>query len=84
MPGGEARLGYRVVVSVASSSHRYCDAGLGTAGPERPRGVLGGFNRSSQHLRVKEVCDESKEGSSVGSCVEACDAVAWSTPGLAA
>ena len=47
-------------------------------------GFMGGFNRSSQHLRVKEVCDESKEGSSVGSCVEACDAVAWSTPGLAA
>ena len=48
------------------------------------RGSQGGFNWWSQHLRVKEVCDESKEGSSVGSCVEACDAVAWSTPGLAA
>ena len=61
-----------------------------TADPDRrlvhhsDAGSQGGFNRSSQHLRVKEVCDESKEGSSVGSCVEACDAVAWSTPGLAA
>ena len=48
------------------------------------RGSQGGFNWWSQHLRVKEVCDESKEGSSVGSCVEACDAVAWSSAGLAA
>ncbi len=47
-------------------------------------GAQGGFNWSSQHLRVKEVCDGSKEGSSVGSCVAACDAVAWSSAGVAA
>ena len=60
LEGGEERLGYGVVVGVASASHRHRDAGLLAAGPERSRGVLGGFNRSSQHLRVKEVCDESK------------------------
>ena len=27
LEGGEERLGYRIVVRVASPSHRYCDAG---------------------------------------------------------
>ena len=91
-------LASRRVLGVSMASHMkaslVADAlreAIGTRGSQvrgvvfhTDRGSQGGFNRSSQHLRVKEVCDESKEGSSVGSCVEACDAVAWSTPGLAA
>ena len=82
--GAEERLGGCVVPAHPGPSHRLCDAICPAQLSGGPRRILGGFNRSSQHLRVKEVCDESKEGSSVGSCVEACDAVAWSTPGLAA
>ena len=79
LEGGEERLGYCVVVGVASASHRHRDAGLLAAGPERPRGVLGGFKRSSQRLESAELqwkqgrfgsSSWAPKGSSVGDIVE--------------
>ena len=52
LEGGEERLGYGVVVGVASASHRHRDAGLLAAGPERPRGVLTRFKGSLQQCLV--------------------------------
>src|SRR5690606_37875011 len=45
----EEALGHRVVVGVAYRAHRRHDAGLLAALAEGVAGVLGGFNRSSQH-----------------------------------
>lgn len=47
--GGEEAFRERVVVRVADRAARGSDAHLGAALPEGERGVLGGFNRSSQH-----------------------------------
>ena len=52
LDGGEERLGDRVVIRVASPSHRYRDASLVAAGPERPRGGLPRFKGSLQHCLV--------------------------------
>ncbi len=42
--------GHRVVKTVANAAHRQSHTELSAAGPEGNRGVLGGFNRSLQHL----------------------------------
>jgi hypothetical protein len=50
LQGGEEALRDRVVQRVADRAHRRDQLGVAKAPAERERGVLGGFNRSSQHL----------------------------------
>ena len=57
----EERLHHRVVDSRRDPAHRVEQAGGAEAVPEGPRGVLGGFKWSSQHLEVR-----SRDGKATG------------------
>ena len=78
LKGGEERFGYRVVVRVASASHRHLDASRLAAGPERSRGVLTRFP-----VRYSSRLAEAGISPSVGSVGDSYDnALAESVIGL--
>ena len=52
---GEEALGHGIVVGITDTAHRGTHAHGLAAAAELDGGVLGGFKRSSQHLRLKEL-----------------------------
>src|SRR6266536_2281709 len=83
LASGDEALAGGVVVGVAAPAHARNQAGIAQRCPERERGVLGGFKRSSQRFD-EEGCDGISSASCGGSCWAASDAVARSAVGGAA
>src|SRR5437660_11341780 len=76
LEGREEALAERVVVRVADRTHGRPDAGRATPLAEGHRGVLGGFNRSTQHSLCERIVGPHRAPrlvfASRGSCVAWC------------
>jgi hypothetical protein len=72
------RLGQRIVVRVTFGADGVDDADLGEAFGVADREVLGGFNRSSQHLDMEVVGGGGSGASAGGSCIPWSDVVTGS------
>ncbi len=75
-------LGERVVVTVADAANRWLDPGLCQAFGVFDRDILGGFNRSKQHLE-QGGCDEGTQ-TRIGSMHTDQNGFSWETACMAA
>src|ERR1700746_1234480 len=69
------RLRERIIERIPNAANRSRDAGLGETLGEPHRGILAGFNWSSQHLDYLEVWGGVREAAVGGSCVSGADAL---------